>query len=43
MRRLLVLGQVKEPTLYDAEARKVQKAEKAPVNRAKLVAMVSRA
>jgi len=42
MRRLLVLGQVKVPSLYDAEASKTARAEKAPANRAKLVAMVSR-
>jgi len=43
MRRLLVLGQVKEPTLYDAEASKAKKAVNAESNRAKLVAMVTRA
>lgn len=42
MRRLLVLGQVKEPSLYDAEAVKANRAAKAAQNRAKLVAMVSR-
>jgi len=42
MRRLLVLAQVKEPTLYDAEARKTEKAAKAAENRAKLIAMVAR-
>jgi len=42
MRRLLVLAQVKEPSHYDPDARQTEKAEKAPANRAKLVAMVSR-
>lgn len=42
VRRLLVMGQVHEPSLYDAEAVKAARAEKAPQNRAKLVAMVSR-
>jgi hypothetical protein len=42
MRRLLVLAQVKEPTLYDAEVRKTERAEKAALNRSKLVAMVTR-
>jgi hypothetical protein len=42
MRRLLVIGQVKTPSLYDAEARKTEKAEKAAANRAKLLAIVSR-
>jgi len=37
-----VIGLVKEPTLYDAEARQAEKAAKAAANRAKLVAMVSR-
>lgn len=42
MRRLLVMGLVKEPSLYDADAAKASKAAKAAENRAKLVAMVSR-
>jgi large subunit ribosomal protein L35 len=42
MRRLLVIGLVKEPSAYDADAAKTAKAEKAAANRAKLVAMVSR-
>lgn len=42
MRRLLVLAQVKEPSLYDPEARQAEKAAKAEQNRAKLVAMVAR-
>ena len=42
MRRLLVLAQVKEPSLYDVDARNAAKAEKAAANRAKLVALVTR-
>ena len=42
IRRLLVIGLVKDPTLYDADAKKAEKAAKAAANRAKLVAMVSR-
>jgi hypothetical protein len=42
MRRLLVLGQVKEPVAYDAEASKAARTAKAVENRAKLVAMVTR-
>jgi large subunit ribosomal protein L35 len=42
MRRLLVLGQVKVPVAYDAEASKAARTAKAVTNRAKLVAMVTR-
>jgi len=42
MRRLLVLGQVKTPSLYDAEANKAAKAAKVESNRAKLISMVTR-
>ena len=42
VRRLLVIGQVKEPSLYDAETRKTEREAKAEANRQKLVAMVKR-
>lgn len=42
MRRLLVIGQVKPPSVYDADAAKAARTAKAADNRAKLVAMVSR-